>query len=107
MGVKRKSTKEKVLEEPVDKFLTGEESNKMSYVYAILSNIDGANSPSPTGTDYQILFYPPQSDVGADPSMNGLVFGMDMLNFEPSDDANGDLTLEKIKIQSFSPTLLP
>lgn len=85
----------------------GTESNKMAYVYSVFSNLDGVNSPSSAGTEYQLLLYPPQSDVGADPLVNGLIFAVDMLNFTPGDDANGDLTIERVEVQTIDPNILP
>lgn len=87
----------------------GTESNKMTCVYVVFSNLDGVNSPSSTGTIYQTFLYPPQSDVGNAEDTNGLIFAMDMLNIilgEP-DDPNGNLTLERVEIQTFNIESLP
>lgn len=85
----------------------GTESNKMTACYVVNSNLDGINSPTGTGKEYSVYFYPPQSDVGADPTVNGLIFAMDLLNFDPTDDSNGGLVLYKVEVQTIDAASIP
>lgn len=85
----------------------GTESNKMASAYIVNSNLDGINSPSLYGSEYDVYFCPPQSDIGGPENANGLIFAMDMLNFNPNDDANGVLVLYKLEVQAIDIDSLP
>ena len=85
------------------------ESNKMSYTYAIFSNLDGENSPTSAGKQYTAYLYPPQSDITQPENQNGLIFAMDLANIPIAvpDDPNGTLTLEKVEISTIPIELVP
>lgn len=92
---------------PQARLRLGTESNKMTSVYVTYSNLDAINSARATGTEYQVFLYPPQSDVDGPEDTNGLIVAIDMLNFTEADDPNGDLTLERVEIQTINPATLP
>lgn len=85
----------------------GTESNQLSHLVTILSRDSGANEPTSSGTVYETLVIPPQSDIANTAETNGLVFACDIINFEPANAMNANLTLEKVEVQTIDLGLLP
>jgi hypothetical protein len=62
----------------------------------------GDASAAPHGYDntpYYVYFYPPQNAVGTD--RDGMAAAIDLLNFDPTDDALGMLMLDRVVIESY------
>lgn len=76
------------------------ESCKLIYGAIVFSNLDGDNSPTPEGKEYSTYLIPSQTDIGTDNLTDGILICFDFLNFEPTDDPNGDLTLERVAVMS-------
>jgi hypothetical protein len=70
-----------------------------SFSKTIESRNGGDMSPDSDGKNYDLYFFPPQEAIGS-PS-DGLLFSYDLMNFDPSDAANGDLILDSVKVETF------
>ncbi len=69
-------------------------------VLSIESAGDGGASPAVLGTDYDLYFVPPANDTAA-------MLAFDLLNFNPSDAAVAELSLDTVTVDRFALDSLP
>ncbi len=81
-------------------------------VLVVSSAGDGSYAPTPEGRTYEMYFVPPESCLGKPEDQDDLVLSFDILNFDPSDAANGSLMLDRVVVDAIhldtlsTPTLL-
>lgn len=87
---------------PTIRLRFGTESNKMTSLVVVNSNLDGINSPTPEGKQYCVYMIPPASDLEGTEDVNGLIVGMDLINIFNTDALDANATLEKVEIQEIN-----
>jgi parallel beta-helix repeat protein len=73
----------------------GSEEGEMTVVKTISSPPRTTEAPGPTARDYEVYFVPVEANLGA-----GLLSAFDMLNFDPTDNPQVTLRLDKVVIET-------
>jgi len=61
---------------------------------------DGSYAPTPEGRTYEMYFVPPESCLGKPEDQDDLILSFDILNFGPSDAADGSLMLDRVVVDA-------
>ncbi len=68
-------------------------------ILVVSSAGDGSHAPIPEGwTTYEMYFVPPESALGKPEDQDDLILSFDILNFDPSDAADGSLLLDSVVV---------
>jgi len=67
-------------------------------ILAVSSAGDGSYAPTPDGRTYEMYFVPPESALGKPEDQDDLILSFDILNFDPSDAADGSLLLDSVVV---------